>query len=114
VTDLITLSQPELKNLNDFYTFIEPVKVQKFLEEHSFLLPLLLEAPSKIHRFFPNSSLSLRVTDDPELVGSEQLILSIPSDFEPQEAISRQNQLDDTWWRSVSFESWQHLCLLLE
>jgi hypothetical protein len=114
VTDLITISQPDLKTLRDFYILIEPVKVQKFLEKHSFLLPLLLEAPGRIHHFFPNSPLSLRVMDDPELVEQEQLIISIPSDLEPQEAVNRQNQLDDEWWRSVPFEAWEHLCLLLE
>ncbi|OCR02051.1 hypothetical protein BCD67_07705 [Oscillatoriales cyanobacterium USR001] len=109
----IAISQGDIKSLEKLYESKNQDEVWDFINQHPFLLPALLEAPAKIHKYFPDAPLFLEVAYDPEISNLVQLLLSIPTDLEPKEAINRQNELDKEWWHHLSYEVWNKLCILL-
>jgi hypothetical protein len=113
IDTVMASSQGYIKSLEKLYEIANPVEVLDFIKQHPFLLPVLLAAPAKIHQYFPDASLFLEVAYDPEISNLVQLLLSIPTDLEPKEAINRQNQLDQEWWHHLSYEVWNKLCILL-
>ena len=108
-----TLNIPEadIEKIQHLYTFQdrEPGEVLQFIENYPFLIPLLLEAPEKIREFFPDAFLKLKVDIDPESYSKEsnELVLLIKSDIDPEESVDILEQLDDRWWNDVEHLS-QH------
>ena len=91
-------------DIKDNYSFINN-KVDEFLMDKSYLLPILVEANQQIKSIFTDvSRLSLAVEADPELYDSITLLLSIhvgsEADFEKVDGLL--SKLDDTWWIDVS------------
>ncbi|NER35560.1 MAG: hypothetical protein F6J93_16470 [Oscillatoria sp. SIO1A7] len=113
-TAIATITTTEVETLEQFYSLPERAEVIQFIDKFPFLLPVLLEAPEKIRRYFPEEPLVLKVVRDPEIADYVQLVLSILTTLEPMEAVDRQNQLERYWWSGVSLQVWKQLCVLLE
>jgi len=88
--------------LNNKYTLKTVRDVYDFIGNNPYLLPLLMEAYSRIRNFFPSEILFLEVATDPDEIGDKQLVIYICTDLSPQEAIDKLNQLDDNWWLNAS------------
>src|SRR5687768_182782 len=73
-------------------------RVLAFLEQHSSLQPLILEAHDEIRKYFPDSPLTLEVLADPEFPANPQLVLYIVTRLHADEALGVLDQLDETWW----------------
>ena len=56
----------QLQELKRLYVFREPEEVEKFLSEHMFLAPLVMEAYWVIKTYFPASDVFLEINIDPE------------------------------------------------
>ena len=108
------ISQSGLECLEQLYTFRKQPDVLQFIEKYPFLLPVLLEAPDKIHNYFPNAQLFLQVVSDPEIIDYIKLVLSICMNFDPYEAMDREDVLRKDWWLAVSHEVRRNLSILLE
>jgi hypothetical protein len=88
--------------------------VWAFLDAHSFLVPLLLEAPAHIKNYFPESELFLEMFVDPETVGVRSLLIVIAARLEVDAALKKLNELDHYWWLAYSDEAQGKLELYLE
>lgn len=101
----LNLRTGQIKQLQEIYSFKdrEPGEVLQFIEKYPFLIPLLLEAPDKVREFFPDAGLALKVNIDPESYSEESndLLLLIKSDIDPEESVDILEELDDAWWIKV-------------
>jgi len=100
----ISIPQADIALLEQFYTLRGRTEVLQFLDQHPFLIPVLLEAPDKIHHYFPDSQLFLEVDRDPEAVDYVKLVISILMKLDPDDAVDRLNQLDWNWGLHNSYE----------
>ena len=111
----IAISQADIEALEQLYTFRGRTEILEFLTQHPFLVPVLLEAPEKIHQYFPDSQLFLEVIPDPEIIDYVLLVLSILINLDPNDAVDRLHQLDKDWWlNNTTHEVRRNLCTLLE
>ena len=93
----VSISQTDIAILEQLYIFRGRTEILQFLDKYPFLIPVLLEAPEKIHHYFPDSQLFLEVVPDAEIIDWIHLILSILITLDPDEAVKRLNQLDSDW-----------------
>ena len=100
--------------LESIYAFREEATVRTFLEKHSFLTPLLLQARAKIGELFGSSIVSLDVAADPEDDKYQELWARIQTDLTPQDALSALTRLDEEWWFEASASSQNLLNIKLE
>lgn len=96
-----SISQSDIESLERLYTFREPTEVLQFLEQYSFLVPLLLNAHKTIRKYFPDSPLFLEYVTDPE-IDDPQLVVFIATNLEPEEALDRLDEFDDDWYNDNS------------
>jgi hypothetical protein len=122
-SDASTVRVPSvlLHVIEQLYTLTHRDLVLRFLNEHVSLVPLLIEAYGQIEVHFPPSRLFLDVVTDPEVAGdeagerdSEELILSIATQLDVQEALDRLAQLDNDWWLAALPRADGKLCINLE
>lgn len=98
ITKIPTI-EPALRSLGQLYTFRSPEEVTWFVQAHPFLLPLLLEAHSKIAQYFgPSPEVILEVVSDPEVQGLVELFGYIVTPLTPEEAGKRLQQFDREWF----------------
>ncbi len=110
----VIISQSEIDSIQKLYTFKEPTEVVQFLEKYPFIVPPLLEAPTKLRKYFPNEPIFLEVVPDPEIVNYVQLILSILITLDSPEALFRLNKFDEDWLLGQSYEVREQICTLVE
>lgn len=92
------LKPATVRSIESLYTLREPAEVFKFLEDHPQLVETLLEAPDHIRKYFGETELVLEVVTDPDIEElTQDLFLYIRVDLEPEEGLSRLDQLDDDW-----------------
>ena len=98
--------EPALQTLEQLYTFRRPEEVSEFLRDHSFLVPLLLEAHGKIEQYFGSSSeVILEVITDPEAEDDHELFALVPTNLSPDEALSHLDRFDQEWWLDASSQA---------
>ena len=115
------LTQPELKGYNEWQTHTSPEgrlevlqrlytlknakEVAHFLVDCPFLVPLLEEVPKKLQAYFPNSPITLDVSQDPdEDEGVSYLVASILTKVSPKEAFEAMKRFDYDWWLDVPYQ----------
>lgn len=99
----IKLAAPQIESLQKAYIIRDKDEVFEFIESHPYLLPILLEAPEKIRRYFPDEKLGLGVVYDPEIVNYVHLVLSIDlTNLDPYEAMDKEDELYENWLRKLS------------
>ena len=110
----VSLSQDRIITLEKFYTLKRRSEILRFLEGSPAIVSTLLAAPASIQRYFPTEELFLDIRVDPEIADYQEIVLVISTSLDPQEALKRQRQLDQDWWRGISGQVWDQLCVLLE
>jgi hypothetical protein len=107
--------------IEQLYTLVHRDRVLRFLNEHVSLVPLLVEAYGQIEDHFPPSRLFLDVIADPEVTGdevgeldSEELILSIATQLDANDALDKLARLDNDWWLAALPRAEGKLCINLE
>jgi hypothetical protein len=100
--------------LEQLYNFREPVRVNSFLNQYRFLVPLLLEASPKISKYFPGKGASLQVIIDPEVEQDEQLMVIIIETSSPDEVYDRLERFDNEWWIGAVGRAKGKLCVDVE
>lgn len=103
----------EAQQLEQFYRFRKSEEVWHFLERHRYLIPLLMEAYSHIRKYFPTADLVLEYALDPEVMGEEQLILSISFEHNVNKAHNALEQFDHDWWFDAGDKAFNDLCIML-
>jgi hypothetical protein len=91
--------ESEIRSLERLYTFRRRAEVSRFLERHSFLVPLLLEAYSRFGYYFgPYPQVFLEVVRDPEVQGLVELFGYIVTRLTPEEAGKQLRRFDRDWF----------------
>jgi len=107
--------EPEIQGLSRLYSFRNPTEVVNFLQTHSLLVPLLLEAYPRIEEHFgPNPEVVLEVVTDPEAADDQELFAFIRTDLAPDEALEKLHQLDQNWWLDEADRANGKLCIHVE
>jgi hypothetical protein len=100
-TDVDVSGSPQFARLENVYEFRERAEIIKYLNEHTFLLDILEEAPAKIHTVFPDAPLALEFSPDYENPSDARLVLWIKSIYNVDESLERMDKLDTLWWFKV-------------
>jgi hypothetical protein len=91
--------ESEIRSLERLYTFRRGEEVSRFVERHPFLVPVLLEAYSKIENYFElHPQVFLEVVRDPEVQGLVELFGCIGTRLTPEEAGERLQRFDWDWF----------------
>jgi len=98
-------------SIESLYSLQGKTAVIQFLDEYSFLIPLLLEAREKIDAYFPNPEISLEVITDPEAEGDYQLLASVSTNLTAEDAYRRLKEFDRAWWLDELGRSQGLLCV---
>ena len=98
-------------SIESLYSLKGKTAVTRILDEHSFLIPLLLEAHEKIYAYFPNPEVSLEVITDPEAEGDYQLLASVSTNLSAEDAYRRLKEFDRAWWLDELGRSQGLLCI---
>jgi hypothetical protein len=101
-------------NIDKLYIFRDVNDVTSFLEENSFLVPLLQEAYTHIKRHFPDSDVVLEVVTDPEIMDEKALVAFIVVKQTAKEASQALNRLDKEWWLNALERAEDKLHITLE
>lgn len=107
--------EAKISYLRQLYTFRNQEEVLKFLQEHPFLVELLLEAYSHIKEHFGfRTPVFLEVVHDPEIINDSQLVAFIQTDLDPIRALEKLDRFDKDWWVEASRRGEGKLCIHLE
>ena len=103
-----------MKTLKMLYLFRDEKAVASFLEKHSFLTPLLLQAHEKIEEYFGPSNVALEVSIDPDDASYEELWALIQTNLRAAEAVGLLTKFDEEWWLDASVSSQELMNFNLE
>ena len=114
ISDAIELPTLDLRGLKHLYVLRREEEVYDFLINDYFLFSFLSEAYGKISNYFEESSkLFLEVVTDPE-IEDEELLISIHTNFRPDEAFNRLSRLDKEWWLDTPTYVRKKICIDLD
>jgi len=106
-----------LRAVESLYTFADRSRVLGFLEDHAYLVPVLVEASEHLGLYFDGAPLVLRTITDPEEENSEdatELVLSIVTPLDPIGAMSKLALFEDAWWLGAVPQAQGKLCIDLD
>ncbi len=89
-------------------------KVQRFLEDNQFILPLLLLSRLYIERYFPGAEVLLDIETDADEGKDQQLVALIVTSLSPDEAFQHLQEFDEQWWLDVIDQTQMKLSISLE
>lgn len=105
----------KLSKISFFYRVENVIDVHRFLQKHSNLIDVLLEAHPQIRKYFPSEKLRLKLYVDPESPQWEKLVLSICASPESvDQALNQLDELDENWWIDASLGVAVNLCIHLD
>lgn len=98
------MSQPTFTEvqLQSLYEFRNPVAVRAFVDDHPYLVPVLLEAYTAIQQYLPASRMVLDTFIDREEGVQSQLVLTVVMDVPVEEVTTRLVAFDEGWWLEKS------------
>lgn len=96
-TSITLQTQKSINKLEKIYIFENPEEIKNFLLINDYLIDILVDAPSHIHRIFGYVPIYLQLHHDHE-EGWDELFVIIKSPYSPEEAISRENRLAEEWF----------------
>lgn len=76
-------------------------EVSDFLYKHQELFFIILEAEKQIRKYFLNDRLGLKIITDPEIANWENLMITIHTKLDVDQAFDQLKQLDNDWWLDV-------------
>ncbi len=87
-------------------------KVSSFLEKHAGILNYLLETPDVVKKYFNNCKMNLDLVVDPEVQDDDgELVLSIETSMEVEEARNILEKIDKKWFFKILDEDMYHFSL---
>jgi len=96
---LVRTHEFESRELERLYTFRRRAEVSRFIERHTFLVPILLKAYSKIESYFGlYPQVFLEVVSDPEVQGLVELFGYVVTRLTPEEAGKQLRRFDQDWF----------------
>ncbi len=107
----------QLRAIESLYRVPDRSRVLGFLEDHAYLVPVLVEASEHLRVHFDGASLVLRTVTDPEEENVEdatELVLSVVTPLEPADALSKLAAFEDAWWLGVVPQAQGKLCIDLD
>ena len=93
-----------IEGLEQFYGYVDKTKVNQFLEQNPFLVPVLYEALPHLRKFFPEAQLLLEYWYDYENPKWVSLFVRIKTAYEVEEELKRLDQFDAEWWLNAPDE----------
>lgn len=100
--------------LEKVYFFKEKSQVIRFLNENSYLIPLLFDTAKVIEQYFPDYKPKLRYPVDQEVIDSTRLYIDIPTKYSPKEALDKLDKFEDNWWLENEYKGKGNLTLNVE
>ena len=83
----------------------DTIEVEKFLAEHTGLLPYFYELPDVVVSRFGKTKMSLVVFSDPDSNDEKELFLEIETTLSPKEANPKLNELNSAWLLNIKDDS---------
>ncbi|MDB9513808.1 hypothetical protein PN499_21660 [Kamptonema animale CS-326] len=116
VVPWVGIDKTEIEQIEKLYTLRERSEGLKFLDNHPFLVPVLLQAPDKIRDYFPDNLLILDMAIDPESSSpdDDKLVLLIATDIDADDSVDRLWELDNAWWLNAGRRSQHKMFIDLE
>ena len=108
------LAADAIKALKTLYLFRDEPTVTSFLEKHSSLTPLLLEAHEKIEEYFGPSNIIPDVSIDPDDPEYVMLWARIQTTLEAADAVRQLTKFDEEWWLDMSISALELMNVNLE
>ena len=108
------LAADTMKTLKTLYLFRDEAAVTSFLEKHSLLTPLLLQAHGKIEEFFGSCTVVLESSVDPDDGNYEELWALIQTNLRAADAVRLLTKFDEEWWLDASVSSQELMNFNLE
>jgi hypothetical protein len=103
------------QTINELYTIENMLDVNIFLQNHSNLIDIILEAHPQLRKYFPTEKLRLKLFSNPESSQWEKLVLSICASPESvDEALNQLEKFDENWWIDASSGVAVNLCINLD
>ena len=91
----------QLREIEHLYAITDYPGVRRFLEEHAFLPPLIIEVSDDISAHFPGARRILHVVHDPDEENpsaAETLVIYIATELDPAQALHQFDALEHAWW----------------
>lgn len=108
----ILTQEAELSAIKSFYQLRKDSEVTQFLEEHPFLISLLIELYDKIRYYFDSDTeMILDLVTDPEAEVDRVLFALIRTKLPSSRALDRLDRLDDEWWLENLHHAEGKLCI---
>ncbi len=92
----------DFNKIRSLYTVEEPLEAFKLIIEQEVMLSVILQAHSQVRELFPSERLALEVKTDPEIANWRSLWITIYTKLEVDEALTKLQTLDRTWWLDAS------------
>lgn len=109
------LEPTTIRSVESLYTVRRPEEVYQFLSDNPRLVDALLEAPQHIRKYFKDAELVLEMETDPEAERLIQMLfIYIQINIEPEDAIVKLHQLDNSWGMAIAGLANGKLCVHVE
>jgi hypothetical protein len=108
------MESPATRRIEALYQLRHENEVWAFLDQHSFLIPLLLAAEPQIKHHFTDAQLFLEVYSEPESINSQSLLISIVTCLDVEQAFTKRAELHRDWWFKHVHEAQNKLGLYVE
>ncbi len=103
-----------LQELQQLYSFANPVEIRAYLQKHPFLIELLQETQQNIKKYFEQAKLVLERTAIPDDNSHCKLMLTIHPVEAATDVLARYNELKYSWWVEFSKQVKGNFCLDVE
>ncbi len=106
----------QLREIEHLYGITDYQQIRRFLAEHAFLPPLIIEVFDDISTYFPGARCALQVVHDPdeEIPGAADIVvIYIATELDPARALDRFDALERAWWPRARARDHGKLCLNL-
>ena len=98
------ISPEEAEQLEQIYHFRRSPEIWRFLQQHAFIIPLLLEAPTHICQRFPDAAMYLEVLVHPQgsNADDDEMVIHVMTHLDADDALEILWELDRDWWLKAS------------
>ena len=95
----------DIKSLSERYEFIDSEKVEKFIEDNEYLIPILKEGIDEIKSVFGDEiKLCLNYIYDPE-ENWDTLMIVIKTNLSPEDAVRLESELSIKWFQRKNVDT---------
>lgn len=88
--------------------------ILSFVDQYPFLRSILCETQREVSTLFPNVQITLKITEDPEISGSEKITAYIQTNDSPEEVIPKFFDLGERWMNKALQKAKNKLFITVE